>query len=154
MGSELLTENEEELNEGVSDEDAPLSISKMLDDCFPYYLSLGMTYEQYWDGEPRLVIAYRKAEDMRSHRKNWEMWMNGRYTYDAIMRLIPSLNMWKPKEPIEYIEEPYPLTRKEYEERIAREERKKQEEIRAKMLAFAQAHSTKKKKEVEEQNNG
>lgn len=153
MGSELLTGEERKVNEGGSDEELPFSVAEMFDDCFPYYLSIGMTYEQYWDGEPSLVVAYRKAEDIRAHRKNWELYMNGRYVYDAVMRLIPSLNMWKPKEPIEYMSEPYPLTKKEYQDRIAREERKKQEEIRAKMFAFAKAHSTK-KNEVEEQENG
>lgn len=152
MGKELLTEDSQQLNEGDSEEESPFLIADMLDDCFPYYLSLGMTYEQYWDGVPSLVVAYRKAEDMRSHRRNWEMWMHGRYTYDAIMRLIPSFNQWKPKEPIEYMDEPYPLTRKEYEERVAREERKKQQEIREKMMAFASAHKAKPKK-VEDTTN-
>lgn len=87
---------------------------------------------------------------MRAHRKNWEMWMNGRYTYDAIMRLIPSLNMWKPKEPLEYMNEPYPLTRKEIEERVAREQKKKQDEIREKMMAFASARKARKKEEVKQ----
>ena len=112
-----------------------------------------MSYEEYWNGDPSLVVAYRKAEEIRSHRKNWEMWMNGRYTYDAIMRLIPSLNMWKPKEPIDYMEEPYPLTRKEYEERMQREEKRKQDEIKEKLKAFAMAQNAQRKKR-EEQNDG
>lgn len=153
MGSELLNEDSKE-HEGVSDEEeTPFLICKMFDDCFPYYLSLGMTYEQYWDGPPRLVVAYRKAEEIRSHRKNWEMWMNGRYTYDAVMRLIPSLQLVKPREPIEYISEPYPLTRKDYEERLEREEKRKQEEIKAKLMAFANVHKSNKVK-VEDTQNG
>lgn len=153
MGSELLTEDPEQLNEGDSDDESPFLISKFLDDCFPYYLSLGMTYDQYWNDNPELVVMYRKAEEIRSHRKNWEMWMNGRYTYDAIMRLVPSLQMWKPKEPIQYMEEPYPLTRKEYEERMAKEQKRKQEEMRAKMVAFAKAQNEK-RKQKEEQSDG
>lgn len=153
MGSELLTEDPEQLNEGDSDDESPFLISKFLDDCFPYYLSLGMTYDQYWNDNPELVVMYRKAEEIRSHRKNWEMWMNGRYTYDAIMRLVPSLQMWKPKEPIQYMEEPYPLTRKEYEERMAKEQKRKQEEMRAKMAAFAKAQNEK-RKQKEEQSDG
>lgn len=153
MGSELLTEEDSNADDGDSEHsESPFLILQILEDCFPYYLSLGMTYKEYWNGDPTLVIAYRKAEEIRSHRKNWEMWMNGRYVYDAIMRLIPSLNVWKPKEPIEYIEEPYPLTRKEYEERMAKEEKKKQEEIKEKLKAFAMAQNKKRKKE--EQDNG
>lgn len=151
MGKELL--NEDSIaDDGDSSSDESPFFSKAFDEAFPYYLSLGMTYDQYWNDNPLLVIAYRKAEDIRSHRRNWEMWMEGMYTYDAIRRLIPSLNMWKPKEPIEYMEEPYPLTKKEYEDRIRREEKRKQDEIKDKMMAFAMAHKAKPKVEVK--NNG
>lgn len=152
MGSELLNEDSKTNDGGSSDDgESPFLVAQMLEDCFPYYLSLGMSYDEYWYGDPNMVVAYRKAEEIRSHRRNWEMWMNGRYTYDAIMRLVPSLNMWKPKEPIDYIEEPYPLTRKEYEERMQREEKRKQEEMREKLKAFAMRQNAKKK---EEQENG
>lgn len=152
MGSELLTE-EEQTNEGDSDNsESPFVVAKYIEDCFPYYLSLGMSYDEYWYGDPTLVVAYRKAEDMRTHRRNWEMWMNGRYTYDAIACMIPSLQLMKPREPIEYTKEPYPLTKKEYEERMEREEKRKQEEIMAKMMAFAKTRSSKKVKEEEKQN--
>lgn len=150
MGSELLNEDSKTNDGGSSDDgESPFLVAQMLEDCFPYYLSLGMSYDEYWYGDPNMVVAYRKAEEIRSHRRNWEMWMNGRYTYDAIMRLVPSLNMWKPKEPIDYIEEPYPLTRKEYEERMQREEKRKQEEMREKLKAFAMRQNAKKKEEKE-----
>lgn len=152
MGSELLTE-EEQTNEGDSDNsESPFVIAQYIEDCFPYYLSLGMSYDEYWYGDPTMVVAYRKAEDMRTHRRNWEMWMNGRYTYDAIASMIPSLQIIKPREPLPYTKEPYPLTKKEYEERMEREEKKKQEEIMAKMMAFAKTRSSKKVKEEEKQN--
>ena len=56
------------------------------------------------------------------------MWMNGRYTYDAIASMIPSIQLLKPREPFPYTKEPYPLTKKEYEERMEREEKRKQED--------------------------
>ena len=153
MGSELLKE-EAQTNEGDSeDSESPFVIAQYIEDCFPYYLSLGMSYDEYWYGDPCLVEAYRKAEDIRTHRKNWEMWMNGRYVYDSVMRLIPSLQLLKPREPIEYMKEPYPLTKEEYEERIIREEKEQQEKIMAKMMAFAKIRSSKKDK-VEDTENG
>ena len=152
MGKELLTEDSN-VNDGDSSlEESPFLLAKVLDDAFPYYLSLGMSYEEYWDGDPSLVIAYRKAEDMKAHRRNWEMWMNGRYVYDAIMRMLPSMQLWRPKPPLDYMTEPYPLTRKEYEERIQKEEKRKQEEIRDKMLAFASAYKSKNAKVGEKKN--
>ena len=52
---------------------APLhSYGEKFEELFPYYLSLGMTEEQYWDKDCRLVIFYRKAEELRTSRKNQE----------------------------------------------------------------------------------
>ena len=36
----------------------------------PYYLSIGMTWEQYWQGEADMVRAYRKAQRLRNKREN------------------------------------------------------------------------------------
>lgn len=154
MGSELLTEDAT-TNEGDSDNsESPFLIAKMLDDCFPYYLSIGMSYDEYWNGDPSLVRAYRKAEDIRTHRKNWEMWMNGKYIYDAIGRLVPSLQLLKPRDPLAYVEEPYPLTKKEYEEKVQKEEKKRQDEMKEKLKAFAIARNAKRKEATEVNENG
>lgn len=153
MGSELLTDSDEnEKNEGISDEDIPNFISKMLDDCFPFYLSIGMTSEEYWEGDPSLVKAYRKAYEIKRDRKNQEMWMQGRYIYDAMARMAPLYNVWKPKEPTPYPNEPYPLTEKEVEERMLREERKRQEDIKAKFEAFALGMNKKRAEEKDKEN--
>lgn len=140
MEAELLTDTVGDSKGDSDDSESPLFIAKLLDECFPYYLSIGMTYDQYWNDDPNLVKAYRKAEEIRSHRRNVEMWIEGRYVYDGIMRLIPSLNAWKPKEPLPYMDEPYPLSKEESEQRRLREEKRKQDEIKAKMQAFAVAY--------------
>lgn len=151
MGSELLTE--EEVNEGGSEEsESPFLIVKLFDDCFPYYLSIGMTEEEYWDGNPNLVRAFRKAEDIRAHRRNTEMWLNGQYIYDTLCRMLPSLNMWKPKKPMAYVEEPYPLSKTEIKERKLRDEKKTQEKIRNKMIDMM--NRMRKKGKKEEQKDG
>lgn len=150
MGSSLKEAEVSSQEGGSAETGSPSFILKLFNESFPYYLSIGMTYEQFWDGDPELVRAYRKAEDIRTHRRNWEMWLNGRYIYDSVMRLIPSLNMWKPKEPIAYMDEPYPLNKKEYEDRQMREHKRKQEEMRAKLQAYALRQKKQKQEEVQE----
>lgn len=85
---------------------------------FPYYLSIGMTEAQYWDGDCELVTHYRKAEEMRRERVNQEMWLQGMYIYDAISRLSPILHAFAKKgakaEP--YVSEPYPITQERADE--------------------------------------
>lgn len=141
MGSNILTSDETQENRGVSDKDTSFSIAKMFDECFPIYMAIGMTPYEYWDGEPSLVSAYRKADEIRRKRANYEMWMQGRYIYDGIMRLIPSLNMWKPKKPLDYMTEPYPLSEEELKDREMREAKKKQEEMKEQMRQYAMSYN-------------
>lgn len=138
MGSELRNLSDSVSEEGGSDEtsESPFSIVKLFDDLLPYYISIGMTPDEYWNGDPSLVRAYREAEKRRLRQKNYELWLQGRYVYDAVMRLIPSLQMLKPREPLPYLEEPLPLTQEEYEARLVREQKKKQEALRAYMQSF------------------
>ena len=43
-----------------------------------------MSVTEFWDGEPSLAVAYRKAEELRQKKKNEEAWLNGLYVYRAI----------------------------------------------------------------------
>lgn len=108
------------------------SYSETFNAKFPYYLSIGMTEEQYWDRDSTLVIAYRKAEELRKERVNQEMWLNGMYVYDAIARLSPILRAFAKKgtKPQPYVEEPYPITRKNVEEAEERKARLKAEKAK------------------------
>lgn len=84
---------------------------------FPYYLSIGMTEEQYWDKDNQLVIDYRKADELRMTRKNQEMWLQGAYIYDALCRVSPILHAFAKKgtKPAPYPNEAYALTEKQAE---------------------------------------
>lgn len=44
----------------------------------------GMTCEQFWDGEPSLVIAYRKKIELEDKRFNERAWLQGQYNYIAV----------------------------------------------------------------------
>ena len=80
-------------------------------EAFPYYLSIGMTYEQYWYGEPWLVKAFQEAEEMRIDRMNYEKWLQGLYVYQGIGALTPILNPFsKKKKADEYPKEPLLIT--------------------------------------------
>ena len=85
--------------------------SEVFDEAFPYYLSIGMSYDLYWHGEPHLVKAYREAEEMRVDRMNYEKWLQGLYVYHAIGALQPILNPFsKSHKAEEYIKEPIAIT--------------------------------------------
>lgn len=92
---------------------------------FPYYLSIGMTEEQYWDKDCELAKYYREAEAMRREKFNQDAWLQGMYVYDAIMRLSPILHAFAKKgtKPQPYVEVPYPISQAGVEEAKARKEK-------------------------------
>lgn len=82
---------------------------------FPYYLAIGMTPEQYWDGDPALAKYYRKADAIKSERVNQELWLQGMYIYEAICDASPILHSFAKKgtKPHPYTDKPYPLSDKQ-----------------------------------------
>ena len=84
---------------------------------FPLYLSFGMTEEQYWDKDCCLTVYYRKSEEIRTNRKNHEMWLQGAYFYDALCRVSPVMRAFAKKgtKPLPYPAEPYAITNKQAE---------------------------------------
>ena len=95
---------------------------------FPYYLAIGMTYDQYWNDDPTLVKYYRKADSMKQERLNEQLWLQGMYIYEALCDVSPILHAYAKKgtKPQPYSEKPYAITK---------EERKRAEEERERKIA-------------------
>lgn len=112
-------------SEGEGGNHSPRTYSDIFYSKFPYYLSIGMTEEQYWDGDCTLTRYYQKAEEMRAERVNTEMWLQGMYIYDAISRLSPILRSFAKKgtkaEP--YPKDPYPINKRTVEEQKKKKEK-------------------------------
>lgn len=95
---------------------------------FPYYLAIGMTYDQYWNDDPTLVKYYRKADSMKQERLNERLWLQGMYIYEALCDVSPILHAYAKKgtKPQPYSEKPYAITK---------EERKREEEERERKIS-------------------
>lgn len=93
--------------------------SRKFHELFPYYLSIGMTEEQYWDGDCSLVIAFREAERLRQERRNQEMWLQGAYFYHALAEVSPIIRAFAKKgtkaEP--YLAEPFAVGKRQAQRR-------------------------------------
>lgn len=48
-----------------------------------------MSAAEYWDGDPHLAVEYRKAEQIRAERRNYDHWLQGMYIYDALCDASP-----------------------------------------------------------------
>lgn len=82
---------------------------------FPYYLSIGMTYDQYWNEDCDLVKYYRKANELNVARKNQELWLQGMYIYEALCDVSPVLHAFAKQgtKPRKYADRPYGITGKD-----------------------------------------
>ena len=100
---------------------------------------MGMSAAEYWDGDCTLTRAYKAAYEMRMEQLNFQVWLQGRYVYEAILGVAPVLHAFAKRtaRPAPYPEKPYPITPRakaaEEEERDLREMSK----IRNKVESFA-----------------
>ena len=106
---------------------------------FPYYLSIGMTPDQYWEGDCTLVKYYRKAEELRNEKLNQRLWLQGMYIYEALCDVAPVLHAFAKKgtKPSPYSENPYPITKKQSRKNEEEKQRKLAEKGKKFMEAMA-----------------
>ena len=137
----MVTSSESAEGSGRS---APLSNSytTVFYDHFPYYLAIGMTPEQYWDGDPALAKYYRKADEINRRRQNTDLWLQGMYIYEALCDVAPVIHAFAKKgtKPRPYTDRPYSLTKEDREEdakiREQRDREKAKRYMEAKMAAI------------------
>ena len=96
-------------------------------DHFPHYLAIGMTPEQYWDGDPMLAKYYREADKIRRKRRNEELWIQGMYIYEALCDVSPVMHAFAKRgtKPAPYPDHPYALTA---DERVKEQKLKEQQD--------------------------
>lgn len=114
---------------------ASTNFTNIFEEVFPYYLAVGMTYEQFWHDLPELAAAFRKADEIKKRRVNEELWLAGIYTAEALASTVG--NMFSKGSKYQYPSEPKPITVSEAQERQEREQRARMEQIKARFTARA-----------------
>lgn len=109
----------------------------------PFYLSIGMTPDEYWNGDCTLTEAYREAYRLRQEQENRKLWLQGFYIYEALCDVSPLLHAFaKPgTTPHEYRTEPVALTKDEVKRREKRDEEQRYQAIIAQTNAWASEHN-------------
>ena len=137
MGNRLTKEDDPQQTESRSYGD-------IFDEFLPEYMAIGMTYDEYWDGEFGTKRAARKAyairiknEQILADRQNWSL---GQYMA-AVLRSVPllvaGLNVKPSTKLPDYPQKPFLET---IEEQKKEEVRKRKEEDQMK-LAMAMMHA-------------
>ncbi len=138
MGGELLTE---------ADPTQPKTNTEVFESAFPFYLAIGMSSAEYWEGDPSLPRYFRKAYRIKQDEINNNAWLQGLYIYDAVSTALHNAlrGMGKQKPPAkDYAKQPYDLNNKvKTEAEKAKEVAIEQEKAAAWMDNFVKMNQSK-----------
>ena len=108
MGCEFLTEETQTTQQKT--------YSEIFEESFPFYLAIGMSSAEYWEGDSSLARYYRKAYKMKQEEVNNNAWLQGLYIYDAISTALYNALRGKNSQAREYARQPYNFENKEKSE--------------------------------------
>lgn len=97
---------------------SPLLYTEIFESYCPVLMAMGMTYNDYWNGDNDAPRYYFQANRLKKKQANEKLWLQGMYIYDTLCRVAPLFSL-SPSKPMEYMSEPYPFDEQslqEYEE--------------------------------------
>ena len=89
--------------------------TEIFEESFPFYLAIGMSFAEYWEGDPKLAQYYRKAYQIKQEEINNAAGLQGVYIYDAVSTALHNAlrGMGKTKPPVrDYAKQPYEFKNK------------------------------------------
>lgn len=116
----------------------------------PYYMAIGMTYDQYWRDDVTMPIMFRKAYKIKQEEIKWQIWEEGVYTYEALCKVSPVLHAFAKNgtKPLPFSSEPYGIQKireeREEKEKIKEEKKADNERMRAQIFFNNWYRATKK----------
>ena len=90
-------------------------------------MAIGMTPEEYWEGDPYLTRAYYQAHLIKIELRNQELWLQGLYVHHGVGVIIGNAFAKKGSKKLKYMDEPIritPLTDRERKIQAAKERKK------------------------------
>lgn len=154
MGDKLVTDlSSSEGGGGTKGRPSPLlRYSDKFEELCGYYLSIGMTYHDFWDGDCCMVKYYRDKAKREWEQRNFELWLQGAYIYEALLDASPVFNsLSKKKKPFPYMKQPIPFTADESEKSKERENKQKMENGKEAMKLMVESFN---KRFMEKQEKG
>ena len=116
----------------------------------PYYMAIGMTYDQYWRDDVTMPIMFRKAYKIKQEEIKWQIWEEGVYTYEALCKVSPVLHAFAKNgtKPLPFSSEPHGIKKireeREEKEKIKEEKKADNERMRAQIFFNNWYRATKK----------
>lgn len=96
----------------------------------PVCIAMGIQPKDFWQMNPRMLKPYYEAKKIQTDELDTEMWLMGRYVYDAVSLAIGNAFRGKNKRALPYIEAPF------HKQNAEREEMSEDEKMRAVKAIF------------------
>lgn len=121
-------------------------LTKLFEHECPYYMSYGMSFDEYWYGEPYLAKFYREAYKLKMRYDDVFMWKQGMYIYEALCDVSPILHAFSKKgaKPLQYRSQPMSEELREDRTEKEKEIEIKNEQLKAQIFFERWARATKK----------
>lgn len=131
-----------ELEGSSSNSTDSVKFTDILNEMCPYYMALGMSYDDYWNGDPYMARYYREAHKQRIRNKNSILHLQAQYIYE-VMGCMASLYdpFAKRRKPEKFRDHPYDLFPEDVQATQERIEKERYESMRERLKAFAEAHN-------------
>ena len=125
-------------------------LTEVFEKMCPYYMAIGMTYDQYWRDDVTMPIMFRKAYKIKQEEIKWQIWEEGVYTYEALCKVSPVLHAFAKNgtKPLPFSSEPHGIQKireeREEKEKIKEEKKADNERMRAQVFFNNWYRATKK----------
>ena len=123
------------------------SLTELFEKQCPIYMSYGMTYDEYWYGEPYRARFYRDSYLIKIRQKDEELWMQGMYIYEALCKVSPILHAFSKKgtKPLPFSDKPYLFDKNLVQPKAEKEKEVENERLNARLHFETWARETKKR---------
>ena len=108
--------------DAVEAEPSQLTLTEFFIQMFPVYMSMGMSYDEYWNGPSWLAKSYREAHEMKRKQEEWARHRQGAYFMQALRVALSGFSKDK-THPEKYPDKPWPISEKDAREHEAEKER-------------------------------
>lgn len=150
---------EDSLEARASKQVEHIFLYKQFEEVCPFFMSIGMTYDEFWYGDVSLTKYYLKAFEIKEKRETekqrWARWEQGLYIYEALCDVSPILRAFsKATKPLQYPQKPYGVEEEIKQDEERQKKKKEMEILRAQIFFENWAKATASRFKEKGENNG
>lgn len=82
------------------------SVEEYFNKLCPYFMAIGMTYDEFWYDTPRKALMFLKAHKIRQKQDNERLWLQGYYNFVAFGTVLANAFAKKGTPPTPYMKKP------------------------------------------------